>query len=219
VRTSFHDDVARFGGFLGLLDRAFSSHRVCKTRAPTSDVPVAPRWFARHSYEQCTPSRSQRPTHVASRERCAATPARNAFVLYNNANRLALRGRCNTTRDQVAPTHARALARDRSASVPDRASLDSCFRPRGALLREEPLHVRERCISRNRWPASRVRATRGSPFFRKEIHASVGSKRVEDAGHNRRNDVWPVLAPARRLPDTPWSPRRTRNDVGTTSFV
>jgi hypothetical protein len=46
VRTAFHDDVARFGGFLGLLDRAFSSHRAIKTRAPTSDVPVAPREFA-----------------------------------------------------------------------------------------------------------------------------------------------------------------------------
>lgn len=31
---------------------------------------------------QRTLLRSQRPTHVASRERCEATPARNAFVLF-----------------------------------------------------------------------------------------------------------------------------------------
>ena len=131
------------------LERALSSRRVETSRA-TSDTPVALR-NARASDKEIALAVEPRPIHFASRERYGATPAGGAFALCvtpelrdgSRVNPVGLknhslalvasesgtmpiartsRGRCNTTRDQVALANSRVLATRFVGLSPDRAN-------------------------------------------------------------------------------------------------
>ena len=137
MRTAFHDAVARFGGLGTRSDRALSSRRVIEWLEPRL-TPLSLFGVRALTMKKTLTTVEPRPTHLASRERYGATPARDAFTLYvaaalgepralSGSPRRLLdgagirktmpiarqsRGRCNTTRDQVALANSRVLARD-----------------------------------------------------------------------------------------------------------
>jgi hypothetical protein len=64
---------------------------------------------------------------------------------WRSANRLALRGQCNTTRDQVAPTQSRVLARDPMIRLRCRIALLFCMlsSSQGFASRRAPSYLGE----------------------------------------------------------------------------
>jgi hypothetical protein len=140
VRTAFHDAVARFGGPGTRSERALSSRRVGAARATSdTPVALRSNRLLCDCSQRNVLVVEPRPTHLASRERYGATPAEGAFALcvtpssgmgawmnpfgfHNHSLTLAAnelgtmpiartsRGRCNTTRDQVALANSRVLA-------------------------------------------------------------------------------------------------------------
>jgi hypothetical protein len=137
VRTAFHDAVARFGGPGTRSERALSSRRVGAARA-TSDTPVALRTNALSIKNSRSPSSQDRltshrvndtelprprvPSPFASTLTLHNGSRVNPFNFHNRSLTLAAnesgtmpiartsRGRCNTTRDQVALANSRVLA-------------------------------------------------------------------------------------------------------------
>jgi hypothetical protein len=80
VRTAFHDAVARFGGLGTRSERALSSRRVVEWREPRL-TPLSLFGVCALTMKRTHTTVEPRPTHLASRERYGATPARDAFAL------------------------------------------------------------------------------------------------------------------------------------------
>jgi len=155
VRTAFHDAVARFGGLGTRSERALSSRRVVEWREPRL-TPLSLFGLFALTMKRTRTTVEPRPTHLASRERYGATPARDAFTLCvtptlrfgsrvnprvpqplacargHGGARGTMpiarqsRGRCNTTRDQVALANSRVLARDGDPSRDHRPTNIAC---------------------------------------------------------------------------------------------
>jgi hypothetical protein len=217
VRTSFHDDVARFGGFLSLLGRACSSHRALRREHPPLTSLSLLEFCAlvpRTAHVLAKP----RPTHLVSRERYEATPVRDAFTLF--VTPIARRYGGNATRHMIRShphklesSHTINRLRCRIARLLRVLSSSLCI----AALRRAPS-----CSGEVHLPKSvacdRVRATRESPLFQRGIGASVESKRVEDALPRSSKRSVTALSPGSSSPGHLMVTAPGPHDVGT-SYV
>jgi hypothetical protein len=112
-----------------------------------------------------------RPTHVASRERCAATPAGNAFALFVAS--ITRRYVGSATR-HVIRSHSHNLGSSHAIDFGfDRASLESTFVLAALLPRRTPSYPAEVHQSRDRWPARECERRACSCSFEKFSRAWV----------------------------------------------
>jgi hypothetical protein len=172
-------------------------------------------------------SQDRLTTHDVNRTQLPRPEAPSSFAHRRSLWRM--RGRCNTTHDQVALANSRVFARDRrlcviriagAASAPDHAALLPAFDPEelNGSLPSAPSQPQGGASLRSRWPSSRVRTDARWLSCESVTRAGRERKRVEDAaGRTRTCAVGgePRLVVSRTPPCHPAGPQR----VGTTRYV